>query len=70
MTSIILYTLLCVVLSLLIPRSLIRCSRTMLGLALGLGPIAAMEAIFHLSWYSSVRDCLERACVSAGLPPG
>jgi hypothetical protein len=70
MTSIILYTLLCVLVSLLIAGSLIRRSRTVLGLVLGLLPIAVMEAIFHLSLQSSIRRCLESACLSAGLAPG
>ena len=70
MTPIILYTLLCVVVSLLLAGSQIRRSRTALGLALGLVPIAVMEAIFHLSLGASIRRCLERACLSAGLAPG
>jgi hypothetical protein len=37
---------------------------------LGLLPIGAMEAAFHLSLQASIRDCLERACLSAGLPAG
>jgi hypothetical protein len=70
MTSIILYTLLCVLVSLLLAGSQIRRSRTALGLALGLVPIALMEAIFHLSLGASIRRCLESACLSAGLAPG
>ena len=70
MISIILYTLLCVLASLLIAGGLIRRSRTVLGLALGILPIAVMEAIFHLTLQSSIHACLERACLSAGLAPG
>ena len=70
MLSIILYTLLCVLVCLLIAGSLIRRSKTALGLALGLLPISVMEAIYHLSLQASIRGCLERACLSAGLPAG
>ncbi len=63
MTSIILYTLLCVLVSLLIAGGLIRRSRTVLGLALGILPIAVMEAIFHLSLRSSIRTRVWRAPV-------
>lgn len=70
MISIILYTLLCVLVSLLIARGLIRRSRTVLGLALGILPIAMMEAISQLSLRSNIHACLERACLSAGLAPG
>ena len=70
MLSIILYTLLCVLVCLLIAGNLIRRSKTALGLALGLLPIGVMEAISHLSLQASIRSCLERACLSAGLPAG
>jgi len=70
MLSIILYTLVCVLVSLVIAGSLIRRSKTALGLALGLLPIGVMEAISHLSLRASTRNCLERACLSAGLPAG
>jgi hypothetical protein len=70
MLSISLYTLLCVLVCLLIAGALIRQSKTALGLALGLLPIGVMEAIYHLSLQTSIRSCLERACLSAGLPAG
>ena len=70
MLSISLYTLLCVLVCLLIAGNLIRRSKTALGLALGLLPIGVMEAISHLSLQASIRNCLERACLSAGLPAG
>ena len=70
MFSVILYTLLCVLVCLLIARTLIRRSKTTLGLALGLLPIGVMEAIYHLSLQASIRGCLKRACLSAGLPAG
>ena len=70
MISIILYTLLAVLVSLVIARSLMRRSKTALGLALGLVPIAVMEAIDHPSLQASIRRCLDSACLSAGLPAG
>ena len=70
MLSISLYTLLCVLVCLLIAGTLIRRSKTVLGLALGLLPIGVMEAVYHLSLQASIRGCLESACLSAGLPAG
>jgi hypothetical protein len=66
----VLYALLCATVSLLLAQALIRRSHTALGFVLGLLPIGAMEAAFHLSLQASIRDCLERACLSAGLPAG
>ena len=64
----ILYTLLCVAVSLLIVWSLIRRRRRTLGLILGLLPIAIMEAIFHGTLQFRIHRCIESACVSKGLP--
>ena len=66
MLPIVLTTLTCVLACLLVAGNLIRRSKTALGLALGLLPIAVMEAIYHLSLQASIRSCLERACLSAG----
>ncbi len=68
MISIALYALLCVVLSLLVVWSLIRCKRTVPGLALGLVPIVVMEAAFHGTLWLRVHRCLEDACLAKGLP--
>jgi len=70
MLAVILYTLLCVLVCLLIAGTLIRRSKTALGLALGLLPIGVMEAIYHLSLQASIHGCLESACLSAGFPAG
>ena len=61
-----LYALLCALVLLVIARAMMRRSQTTLGLVLGLPPMGAMEAAFHLPLRASVRGCLERACLSAG----
>ena len=45
-------------------------SRLWLGIALGLTPIALLEIVLHGYQYFNIRDCLNSACASAGLPPG
>jgi hypothetical protein len=65
--STLLYTLLCVVVSLLIAWSLIRRRKTVLGLVLGLLPVAVMEAIFHGTLQFRIHRCLESVCLSKGL---
>jgi hypothetical protein len=66
--STILYTLLCVAVSLLIAWVLIGRKKTMLGVILGLVPIAIMEVIFHGTLHIRIQRCLESACLSKGLP--
>jgi hypothetical protein len=66
--STILYTLLCVVVSLLLAWSLIRRMKTVPGVILGLVPIAIMEAIFHGTLQFRIHRCLESACRLKGLP--
>ena len=68
MISTALYTLLCVVVSLLLAWSLIHRKKAVLGVILGLAPIAMMEAIFHGTLQIRIHRCLESACLSKGLP--
>lgn len=68
MISTILYTLGCAAVSLLIAWSLIRRKKAVLGLVLGLVPIAVMEAVFHGTLQIRIHRCLESACLSKGLP--
>ena len=68
MISTALYTLLCVVVSLLLAWGMIRRKKTVLGVILGLAPIAIMEAIFHGTLQIRIHRCLESACLSKGLP--
>jgi hypothetical protein len=68
MISTALYTLLCVAASLLIAWGLIRRKKTVLGLVLGLVPIAFMEGIFHGALQFRIHRCLQEACLSKGLP--
>jgi hypothetical protein len=65
--STILYALLCAAISLLVARIMIRRKKTVLGLVLGLVPIAVMEAIFHGTLQIRIHRCLESACLSKGL---
>jgi hypothetical protein len=66
--STILYTLLCVAVSLLLAWSLIRRKKIVPGVILGLVPIAIMEAIFHGTLQFRIHRCLESACRLKGLP--
>lgn len=68
MISTLLYTLLCTVVSLLIAWSMIRRKKAVLGLVLGLVPVAVMEAIFHGTLQIRIHRCLQSACMSKGLP--
>jgi hypothetical protein len=58
------------VLSLALAIALIRRGETALGFVLGLAPIGLMELIAQGMIRSDIQDCLDRACASAGLPPG
>ncbi|HMK07740.1 MAG TPA: hypothetical protein VK449_01795 [Anaerolineales bacterium] len=48
----------------------IRRSRAALGILVGLLPLAALQLISRWSISASVAACVNRACASAGLPPG
>jgi hypothetical protein len=56
--------------SLVIAGALIATRKTWLGVFLGLVPIALMEIGFWLAMDASIKRCIDRACASAGLPPG
>ncbi|OGO13530.1 MAG: hypothetical protein A2Y93_17230 [Chloroflexi bacterium RBG_13_68_17] len=58
------------VISIVLADRLAQHGRGLLGVILGLLPMAIMEAVFHGSLYASVQRCLDSACASAGLPPG
>jgi hypothetical protein len=70
MTSIVLVSLAVLALSLALARALIWRSKGWLGVIAGLIPIGVMEGAWHWSLDASIRDCMTRACASAGLPPG
>jgi hypothetical protein len=56
-------------LSVVIAYLLIRRRNVLLGLVLGLLPIAIMEFAYNWSLDSSIHRCIASACASAGLPP-
>jgi ABC-type antimicrobial peptide transport system permease subunit len=70
MISTTLITLGVLVLSIAIAGAFIKRNRSFVGILVGLLPIAAMEICFQWFLYASVQDCIDRACASAGLPPG
>jgi hypothetical protein len=57
-------------LSLIIAGALCARRKTWLGVFLGLLPIAVMEVGFWLALGASIQQCIDRACATAGLPPG
>jgi hypothetical protein len=44
--------------------------KALLGIMLGLLPIAIMEIAYNVSLSLSIQRCLASACASSGLPPG
>jgi hypothetical protein len=70
MTNIALIALGVLAVSLVIAGALIARRKAWLGALLGLLPIALMEVGFWLAMNASIKQCIDRACASAGLPPG
>jgi len=70
MTEILLIALTTLALSLAIAYAFMTRSKTAAGITLGLLPIVLMETLAQRSLNSSVQQCLDQLCTSAGLPPG
>jgi hypothetical protein len=70
MNQFILVSLAVACISLILAYLLIRRRKTFFALLIGLVIIGAFQVYLHLSLASSIQACIDRACASAGLPPG